>query len=935
MPRSAILLLIRAGLGANAGRLAAGAVAISLAGGLLLTALIGQRVVQNQAPRAAQALLGDRELHLAATDTIDPRIDESLLAALHDDARVAAITTATTVRAVDMPGTPSGELDRENFYSRGDTGLGGWIPGRRDGFLAWADGGPRGELLEGRWPNPQATDTIELVVPRVWGVKLGDWRRLESDTGVHRAQVVGILPTDPALTSASQGVRLLARQISPAAAAQLAGGARAPTDARIELRDAHDLPAFVAEWRARLANHRGRLELWDSGAIEQSSLAGPAAESARVAVRSAALLSAAAVVCIALAVQGASVRQRAAQFTLLRALGAPPSVVPTIVVAEGALLAILGWVGAAAVAFLTLSSVGALLPFLKAPSAPDLTSMALAGGVIFAGSLIGSAWPALVAARAVGLQTHGDPGGAARIAMGGAVLGAFTTLLIVALVWVAPVGSLARARLAAWVGVPGLTLGAVCLTPAAVRVVGRVFARPVAWLTRSDPLVLADLIAGDGPRSAGAVLAIAVGLGGFFWMLCWGASMLDAFVIDPGIPRWLLSVHPYGLDREETERVLSAPAFRGFQPLTLVDTRLGEATDPDAVPTLVVGVDLARAFAGPSALPFRFLQGNRDDAVRQLADGRSCLVSDWYATSNGVGLGDTIHVAAPSANGPIDRAYQIAGVVELRGWRMATKLNKVRLRGDKHRVLVVLDADAARRDFPVAYANFLLGNPQPDAAGRISAFLRDVPEEVAYRASQIEREALEANLAALIDLRRTIAYQPDGGATVRTASRVAQVDDLDRTRFSLLGDWGGAAVKRLGVAPLVVLGVSLLSVSGTLVVTLLAQARELGILRSCGLTRWGLARLALAQSLLLGLSAVPIAALLGGGGAWLMLQVAAVVGYRLDFTGIQTDFVVPWSWLWPGAALTAAVCGAAALWAGWCVGRHSPAALMSGAAYSS
>src|SRR5690606_28871976 len=107
---------------------------------------------------------------------------------------------------VDMPGLPTGEFDRESFYSRDPGGGGGWITGRRDGFLAWGEGGPRGTLIQGDWPSSTETDPIPIVIPSVvWGQSVGAWRRLESDTGVHRAKVVGITKVDRGQVATSQG----------------------------------------------------------------------------------------------------------------------------------------------------------------------------------------------------------------------------------------------------------------------------------------------------------------------------------------------------------------------------------------------------------------------------------------------------------------------------------------------------------------------------------------------------------------------------------------------------------------------------------------------------------------------------------------------------------------------------------------------------------
>lgn len=933
MSSSAVRLLLAANLRSHLGRFFAAIVAIAFATALLLAALIGRQVIRDQAPRAAQTLLGPAEVHLAATDTVHPFVDTSLIESLRDDPRVEHLSTAVTVRAIDLPGLESGELDIENFYSLSGAGMGGWIPGRRDAFVAWQDERPRSPVLKGRWPSTSDADAIELAVPAViWGQSVDSWRRLESDTGVHAARVVGISAGDMATVTSPQGVRLTARQISPAAAEKLAGGPQPPSDARVYLHKEEDKETFLKDWRPRLNDHAGRLALWDSTTLEEAGLNSPAAESARLAVQSAVLLTSACVVCIALSVQGNAVRERAAQSGLLRCLGTDGATLALLVLVEATALAVVSVLGAVAIVSATMAGLAGYLPMLRVPSTPDPSSIAIAGGVTLPGVLVGAAWPAIAASRRLPgdfAAEQGDPVKAARLANRAAVAGLLVAALTAAIIYVTPAQSFVRSELLTWLGVPSLALTALLLTSITIRWTSWLLVRPVALLTRTEPLVLADQVAADGARSAGSVVAIAVGLGGFIWMLCWGASMLESFIIDPAIPRWLVSVHPYGLDRDEATKLLSDPAFENFHPLTLVDTHLN---DPDgAIPTLVMGIDIEGSLSSTSGLPFEFISGDIEAAIPELKRGDACLVSAWYAASHGTKVGDQLTVAAPSSDGRAERTYRVAGVVELRGWRMATKLNKVRLLGDKHTAMLVLDADTVRRDFPVAHVNFLLGDTFAGGDHVPTRFRNDLSKEEAYARSRTDRETIESAVAGIVDLTRPIEHRPDGETVVVANRRIVQVDDLDRTRASLRGDWGGAAVKRMGQAPLLVLALSLVSVSGSLVGSFRARSRELGVLRSYGLTRFGLARLAIAEALLLGAAAVPIAALLGGVGALMMLQVASVVGYRLDFAGIQPELIVPWPWLWPGLVVTAVVCCLAALWAAYRVGRTPPASMISAA----
>ncbi|WP_149498848.1 ABC transporter permease [Roseiconus lacunae] len=934
MPTGAVTVLLRASVRSHRGRLLASAIAISFAASILLSALVGRRSLLDQAPRTADALLGRLELHLAATDSVHPYIDRALVEAMRADIRVAELHTAMTVRAVDMPGLESGGLDRESFNSMERGGMGGWISGRRDAYLAWDDGGPKGELSSGSWPASDGVDPIEIVVREGYalGLTLDSWRRLESDAGVFRGHVVGVAKSVDSPTYSHPEVRFMYRQISRAAAERLAGRKLPPSDARLTFGSVADRDSFKSNWAARVSQLPGHIEIWDNADIQRANRETSGAAASRTAVYTALLLSASFVVFIAVGVQGTSVRERTAQLSLLRALGATRGTLASVVFAEAGLLSVAGLTGAVAICWGLLALVNSYLPFLKLGAEPDLLSVFQTGGVVFASALIGSARPALVASYTSsvrGTASDSDPRTNLRLASKLASFAIGIGLISFVAISMTPAGTLDRARAAAWAGIPTLVIAAVLVTPLVIWLVCRVFVVPIAWLTRMPPLVLSNQVSGDGSRSAGAVLSISVGIGAFLWLMCWGASMLHSFMIDPAIPRWFVSIHPFGLDQDETEQILAASEFQGFQPLTLFDTRI-RSEDESTVPTLVMGIDSERLQDEVTELPIRLIDGDHSKSISDLIDRHHCLLSDWYARSADVKVGDMITIDVPDIDGPTSRRYTVAAIVEMSGWRMMTKLNKVRLRGDKHQAMVVLDAETVRGDFPVAYANYLLGSPKPDSEGSISRYRSDLPKAEAHQLASRQREAVESALSKRIDLHRPIMYQPDGGTAVRLTQRIVQVDDLDRTRSELMGDWGAGVAKRMGWGPLMVLLLSLIAVSATLQESLRAHAFEIGVLRSCGLTRFGLLRLVLGESLLIGIAAVVIASLVGVTGAFILLEVSSIVGFRLDFAGIRPSFFVPWQWLWPGWVMTIFVCVFTALIAGWRISRRTPAGLMSG-----
>jgi hypothetical protein len=471
MSVSAALLLLWANIRANPLRFMAAATAISLAAAVLLAALVGQQFIRTQAPKAAEMLIAPLELHLAATDKNYPYIAEDLLVAMRDDPRVTSLATAVSVRAVDMPGLASGELDRETFYSHKPGGMGGWITGRRDSFLAWDDENSRGILVEGRWPSLTSEGPVEIVVPQVVRDQpLESWRRLESDTGVYLAQVVGVTRANNGQVATQQGLQLVSRHVSRAAAEKLAGHPLRPSHARFVLNREEAKGAFIDDWRGRLTSLPGRLELWDSESLNKAGLNSPAVESARLAVQTAVLLASACVMCIALSAQGNAVRERIRHIGLLRSLGADRSTPVVVLLCEAIVMAIVGSAGAVAIVWVAMSSAARFVPAFVPPAAPDIGSVFIMGTIILVGSVVGCIWPAIVVARVLPGETAAaqvDSARATRFARRAAVAGGLILIVTGMIVFITPAGSMLRAQTLSWCGTVGLSLAAVCITPAA------------------------------------------------------------------------------------------------------------------------------------------------------------------------------------------------------------------------------------------------------------------------------------------------------------------------------------------------------------------------------------------------------------------------------------------------------------------------------------
>ncbi|MEM8911429.1 MAG: ABC transporter permease [Planctomycetota bacterium] len=939
MTFSTALRLVRASMVFCPGRVIAVSVALGCTSMMFLLAMLSLQSTHRRIERLPGSLLRDREIFVVATDPIDNSLSERWWSEIESDDRVATIQRRWRARAFDLPATEDGSIDQEAFF-RGP--LLGWIPGKSMELVACQGQNFRGELFEGRWPSIRNDNVMEVVVPQhqKWSMQIGDLRRLESDAGAFLAKVVGFSKLPDSFVASDEARRLHPWYVCDAGVQRLAGGSISPSEAFVELRNAKDKSAFLRDWLPELAILPGRIECWDSELIRSRARDAMELSTSRIITTFLLVLTSAGVICMAISLQWTSMDEKREQTILLRRLGLGRRRLFTVDLLESLIDASLGLAVAIALSWMLIW----MLPVLRLESPMNGPSLAATAAVLVLG---------LLAGRLSGSMMAGDP---TRLELGDRLKGSLGSKQVIWNVALASIlvalgaslvigwasESIHRANVLAWVTLPLFFLLSVMVARRVVRVVNRVLARPMAFLTRVDSLVLSNLSIANETRMTGSVLSISVGLSAFLWMMIWGASMLRSFVIDPEMPRWMVSIYPYGLDADETSRVLQQPEFRQMEPLVLLDSEISWRTTSDeavdgktssggsAIPTLIVA---ARPSYISEELPISFRDGPFDLVLEQVSRGDHCLVDSWFADSFGLSTGDEVSLAVPGwldENRIAKSKYTIAGIIDLPGWLMSTKQNKTRRYGRPHEAMVMLAIDPARSRFRTAHANYFLGDPARGITGKIPVYPSGVRLDEGIEATMDDRTAMSQSVARVVDLKRPIEHLVGRMRTVTLNERSVQTDDLDRVRDALNGPWGAASVQRLGWLPLLFLGLSLLSVTGNLMSAMRSRAHELGILRSLGVSRWALQRLALAESLLQTISSILIACLTGFGGAWISLQISRVVGLSQRWQGIQTDVTVPWAWLGSGWLLTLVIVLVSAWVVGRRIGRAATAGLLRG-----
>lgn len=902
-------------------RFALTALAIMAAVGVVLWVVSAYEAIASRFDDQTAAFVGDYSTFVVPKN-VDDGLSDELVAALRSDPSIAQVNPVAQFRMwfrrVGEP--PSGTVNRRGLGVMGPSVV---------GTTAHE---PRYELIDGRWLDP-ASETETVVssgVADALMLRPGDEIEFQSEAGgVVRLTVVGITEqvegvefamirtTGGAPGGVNRGPASLAAYVPMPVVESLTG--KPPKLNLLELR--LDPGASVEELEETLSAVHPQAELIQPEDVLAKVSSGFEAEGARKQayfVTAFAILASAFIIFTTLSM---GVNEKSRQLAVLRAVGLRRSQVASLVLVEAIVLVLFGWAGGLAGGWVLLKLLSSASPetFSNGIS-PDATAAFLAGACSLLGALLASILPIWRATRISPLEALAPVSIARRGPQWYVALGLASLVLIAinpALVFLIEMPERLRFVLIMGVGVPTTVAGFVLLAPIAVIAVENLFGPLTAGLLRLHGGLVRTQLSGNMWRSAGIAASLTLGLGLYTATQVWGWSMLGGFLPGRWTPNTIVKFSPpLSTDAIEKVRGTQGVESDAFLPVVVEQTRL--AGDPlqsrardSAVRqgnVVLVGLDAVAAFGGENP-PFdlSFVEGDPEQAIAQLKSGRHCLVPDTFLKYAGLGVGDRIGLIPPQANAePIE--YTIAGVIAEPGSNWITKTSGLRKNSVRTAGIVFAPRQTVRADFKLPEAEF---------------FWFDV-------ASGVTGDELRERLLPLtsggVGLTGETS-QPRGRENWRgIEDKAVKVTLISDVRNNLVAR-GGSAVQAMGWLPLITLLVVSVGMVNTIAASVRARRWEFGILRSVGLTRWGLSRLVISEAILVAFTASVLSLIFGIiiGGTCLGL-----IGYVSNawFEGVATPLTIPWSQLAAGYALCFALCLLAALWPAISAGRSEPLALM-------
>ncbi len=806
-------------------------------------------------------------------------------------------------------------------------------------------------LIEGSWINPQTPDLLHAAISSELAeqlkVAVGDEVIVTVMTAkaAETLKIVGIveqrkpLPSTPPIIGLpamrgpplTRGPAGTALYVPRSLAEKMSGTVGQFDFAGVILKKGFTIDEFQKSWAERLAQAAPSAVLQSMKEVEAELDQSTIFETVRAQAYSATGISLLAALFIIFSTLSMGVDERIRQFAMLRAIAFTKAQVAATIMLESVALGLMGWVGGLLAGWGLLTLVARSRPDLFPVGSSLGTTCVLMSALCSLGGAIAAAvipaWKVMRIRPLEGMSSAATPplvGIPWRTTFTGLILVAVNPLLV----FFVPMPDQSRYLASAAFGCTSMGIGFILLAPATILITEKLFAPVVARLLQVNSKLLATQLTTNIWRTLGATTSLTLGLGLFVAMQTWGYSMLGPYMPGNWVPEMVAVISPAGLPDSEVDAVRHLPGIIPERSLPCIAEQVKFATDVTGASVratssrqdncVLVGIDPDLGLGGPRPVfDFKFIRGNRDEALTKLKQGRFCLVPDHFERETGLTIGQKFGVLPLDPAGAVVE-YEIAGVVSMTGWHWMSKVGLRNSGGGRSAGLMFTSLEGVRNDFHLDRINaFWLNTDGTVQDDDIKQSLQAIAER-SFNPRFVRRGHGKMSGS---DLTRPNRRDPDRRAESRTTVNLRSREAVRAT----IRERADGIIWLLSRLPLVTILVTSLGIVNTIAASVRARRWDLGVMRAVGLTRFGLFRLILCEALLVGAAACLLSFGFGVMAGYCGTGVTRYVNVR---GGQITPLIVPWMTIGIGFSITLGLCLTAALWPAIQTGRTEPLRLL-------
>lgn len=379
-------------------------------------------------------------------------------------------------------------------------------------------------------------------------------------------------------------------------------------------------------------------------------------------------------------------------------------------------------------------------------------------------------------------------------------------------------------------------------------------------------------------RRRGMVISFAFGFGAFVAVEVWGSSLMHVFVPSPEWPDAIVSILPGGVSSFDIEKLRDLEGVKQLaelQPLQVNFSPLEKMENPRATegrgPRGRAAYRNALLLASDWLPAFRFVAGERDEAVEALRTSDACVITEMMARGRKLGLGDA--VTLDCGRGFV-MELPIVGIVDL-NWHMVTSRGLVR---GLNRMPVNTDGPVF-----VGFKTIEACDARPSSLVRMTHLWLDFDDD-------FEREYGAFEAGRRVEAQITAALGGAKGNTVQLHSR----DEIADGTFAHGDDLIGSAAR----VPFIFIAVLSLGFIAMLVASVESRKQEFRVLRAIGATRLQVAFVLVREACTTAVRGMVYGLVFGALVGWLF---TFATRRMMANWGLPPAFAVPWTTIALGA----------------------------------
>ena len=441
------------------------------------------------------------------------------------------------------------------------------------------------------------------------------------------------------------------------------------------------------------------------------------------------------------------------------------------------------------------------------------------------------------------------------------------------------------------------------IVPLVVFILGGPAARLAAKVLRLGSGLLVGDIRNAPFRSAAICSGLMVGLSLIVGLAVWGDSVKAGWQFPKEFPDAML----YTYEPIPLEMMRPLAGMPGVGQFTVTDDFAFSLSKPSFLRPFRILDEFSRFLAidvdsGLPMVKLAFLEGSEREAREKLKAGGHMLITREFSQARKLHLGDSVKLWVEG----VPATFKIAGVVASPGLDIAISYFNASTYFQTYAVGAVIGTlEDAERLFHRRYGKLILINfdftktqsanaskslTLPSAAERKEAEKKISPTgrpTFALGPGPVPGDGPEEKVVN--EMLRKIGYPPKAFVTARGLKQ-----EIDRhiDRVTLL----------LAVIPLVGLVLSALGLANLMASSISSRSREIAVLRAVGLTRGQLARMVIAETLILGFFGSAGGVALGMGLARVSMTLTQAL------SGFSLPLSIPWAPVAGGAALAIILC---------------------------